>query len=258
MSGVYEQRDRAESFGRGAERYDRTRPTYPAAMVEWLSSAGAGRAVDVGCGTGQLARLLIESGWATTGVEADDRMAEVARSHGVTVEVATFEEWTGPTSAFDLVSSAQAWHWIDPKVGYAKAASHLVPGGRLAMIWNSYRHTDAVRALLHDVVGRHAPEVLEHSVQFGTAMVDHDAEDALVQRHIEGLFDDMTVQTFEHERRQSVDEWTEECLTHSPIALLDAEVRGRLLDDQRRALLDTVGPSFVVGYTARATSVRKL
>ena len=79
------------------------------------------------------------------GVEADLRMAEVARSHGLTVEVSAFEDWDPPGEPFDLVIAAQAWHWIHPQRGASKAAAVLRPGGRFAAFWNSYDYDVAVR-----------------------------------------------------------------------------------------------------------------
>jgi len=47
----------AESFGIDPERYDRTRPRYPDAMVDRIVAGRPGPDVlDVGCGTGTAAR----------------------------------------------------------------------------------------------------------------------------------------------------------------------------------------------------------
>ena len=72
------------------------------------------------------------------GVEPDARMAAFARRGGVEVEVATFEAWDPAGRAFDAVVAAQAWHWVDPVAGAAKAARVLRPGGRLAVFWNAF------------------------------------------------------------------------------------------------------------------------
>jgi SAM-dependent methyltransferase len=51
--------------------------------------------------------------------------------------VATFEAWDPAGRVFDAVASGQAWHWVDPVAGAAKAAEALRPGGRLATFWNA-------------------------------------------------------------------------------------------------------------------------
>jgi 2-polyprenyl-3-methyl-5-hydroxy-6-metoxy-1,4-benzoquinol methylase len=44
------------------------------------ASAGVSRAVDLGCGTGTLARMLASRGAGVTGVDPDPEMLRVARS----------------------------------------------------------------------------------------------------------------------------------------------------------------------------------
>src|SRR5689334_123682 len=84
----------AESFGSNAERYDRARPGYPAALIDRIVAGSPGRDVlDVGCGTGIAARLFQAAGCTVLGVDPDERMADLARRYGVPVEVATFETW---------------------------------------------------------------------------------------------------------------------------------------------------------------------
>ncbi|MQY08435.1 class I SAM-dependent methyltransferase [Actinomadura macrotermitis] len=140
-------RQLAESFGVDAERYDRTRPSYPDAMVDRIVAAAPGPGVlDVGCGTGIEARQFQAAGCRVLGVEPDARMADFARHSGVETEVATFEDWDPAGRVFDAVIAGQAWHWIDPVAGAAKAAQALRPGGLLALFWN---------------IGRPAPEAEE-------------------------------------------------------------------------------------------------
>lgn len=130
----------AESFGVAPERYDRTRAPYPDAMIERIMAAAAGRDVlDVGCGTGIVARQFRDAGAAVLGVEPDPRMADFARRSRLDVEVATFEAWEPAGRTFDAVVSGTAWHWVDPVAGAAKAARVLRPGGVLAPFGHVYR-----------------------------------------------------------------------------------------------------------------------
>ena len=102
-------------FDEQAERYDRCRPTYPDALIdELLGPEPAGLDVlDVGCGTGIASRQMAERGAKVLGVELAPRMAEIARSHGIDVELGAFEGWDAAGRTFDRVTSAQAWHWLD-------------------------------------------------------------------------------------------------------------------------------------------------
>jgi SAM-dependent methyltransferase len=145
----------AESFGSDAERYDRSRPSYPGALVERIVAASPGPAVlDVGCGTGIAARQFQAAGCQVLGVEPDIRMADLARQSGVEVEVATFEAWDPAGREFDAVVAGQAWHWVDPVAGAAKAALALRPGGRLAVFWNAFQPPPDLAEAFAGVYGR--------------------------------------------------------------------------------------------------------
>src|SRR3954453_11106788 len=111
-------RTMAESFGTDPQRYDRTRPRYPDALVARIVAASPGADVlDVGCGTGTAARQFEAAGCAVLGVEPDERMAAFARRAGTAVEVATFETWEPAGRRFDAVVAGTAWHWVDPVAG---------------------------------------------------------------------------------------------------------------------------------------------
>jgi SAM-dependent methyltransferase len=142
LEGLSGDRRRAMSFGSVAEEYDRLRPPYPAAFLDDLTALGPTRVLDVGCGTGKVARALMERGFSVLGVEPDEAMADVALHHGVPVEIARFEAWDPAGRTFDLVTAGHSWHWIDPVPGWAKVASILDPGGTVALFWN-YHAVDA-------------------------------------------------------------------------------------------------------------------
>jgi len=151
-------RARAEVFGAIAEEYDLHRPAFPDALIDDLVALGA-HALDVGSGTGKVARALAGRGLEVLGVEVDPRMAAVARAHGVRVEVAAFETWNDDGRRFDLIACGDAWHWIEPKQGAAKAALVLRPGGWLVRFWNVQVLPDSVMQALDAVYRQHAPEV---------------------------------------------------------------------------------------------------
>ena len=132
---------------------------YPAVVIdELLGPEPAGLDVlDVGCGTGIASRQVAERGANVLGVEVAPRMAEIARNHGIEVEVAAFEDWDAAGRTFDRVISAQAWHWLDLPVSTAKAASLLRPGGRLCLFWSAGCHPDDLADALAEVYARLFP-----------------------------------------------------------------------------------------------------
>lgn len=251
--GMHHDRDRAEGFGAEVDRYDRLRPSYPPELVAWLTEGGAGAAVDVGCGTGQVARLLVAAGWDVLGVEPDERMAARARERGVAVEVARFEEWEPSTCDVDLVCAGQAWHWVDPDRGHRRAAEVLRSGGRLAVFWNAYRYGAEVAAVLADVYGRHAPDLLRDSVSLGTADPRHHDED-LARLAASGLFDRVEARVFGHERELDVSMWLDELTTHSAYRTLGSPRTEELFSALRPALAAATGDTITVRHDTNVVS----
>lgn len=147
-------RRRRRTFGEAAERYERYRPGYPGALVDALVATAhldPGAAVlEVGCGTGQLTRLLAQRALAVTALDVSQHMVEAARrrTDGDTVafRAQSFEESTLCAQSFDLVVSADAFHWVDPEVRYAKAHDVLRPGGWLAVIVCDDRYEEPLQS----------------------------------------------------------------------------------------------------------------
>jgi SAM-dependent methyltransferase len=131
--------ERRRSFDERAEAYDRIRPSYPeAAIDDLMERSQAVRALEVGAGTGKATIAFARCGLDVHALEPGGHLAEILRRKAVglpvTVEESTFEAFEG--SDFDLVFSAQAWHWTDPATRYQKAHAVLQPGGALALIMN--------------------------------------------------------------------------------------------------------------------------
>lgn len=133
------------SFGGVADLYDRSRPSYPDALVdgvlEFAAVRESDRGVEVGAGTGKATVLFADRGLRVVAIEPSAEMAEVARRNlagydNVTVEQVEFERWRPPGREFRLVFSGQAWHWISPEVRYVAARAALEDGGALAAFWN--------------------------------------------------------------------------------------------------------------------------
>jgi SAM-dependent methyltransferase len=247
---LFEDRSRAESFGNVAQLYDRARPTYPPELVDWLLSDGARRVLDIGCGTGIAGALFAARGCEVTGVEIDARMAAVARTKALEVEVASFEQWDARGRRFELAISAQAWHWIDPAAGAAKAATVLSGGGRIACFWNLGDPPADVRGRLAPVYDRLAPE-LENLGNSGRR-----GEETAAALNDSGLFEPAEIQRFGWSRAYSTDEWLRFIATHSDHQALGEHRLGALLDGVG-AELDAIGGSFEYPYeTVLVTATR--
>lgn len=153
-----------------ADAYDERRSGYPPeivrAAVELAGLQPGSRVVEVGAGTGKLTEELIAFGVRVDAVEPGRNMIELARrrvngSSLVRFHVSRFEEVALPTGEFEAVFAASAFHWVEPSLGWAKAADLLRPGGTIALIQPiSVRDRDAGPVLdeLVAAFSRLAPE----------------------------------------------------------------------------------------------------
>jgi SAM-dependent methyltransferase len=131
-------REFGRSFEQGGEHYERIRPGYPDDAVDWLVPAGARDAVDLGAGTGKYTEQLLRRGLRVTAVDPSaDMLAQLQQKHPeVTVLLGTAEQTGLADASFDLVTVAQAWHWVDAAAASTEAARILRPGGVLGLVWN--------------------------------------------------------------------------------------------------------------------------
>lgn len=96
--------------------------------------APAGRVCDAGCGDGGRLERLAELGWSCTGVEPDDRAAELGRARGFDVRTGLLAEQRFPAASFDAVTLGHVIeHVPDPLQVLLEARRVLAPGGRLAI-----------------------------------------------------------------------------------------------------------------------------
>jgi SAM-dependent methyltransferase len=97
------------------------------------------RVVDLGTGTGSLARLFAQRGCKVTGVDIAAPLLEQARrldrEAGVEIDyVEGSAEASGlPGGVFDVVSAGQCWHWFE-RTAAAREVSRLLAGDGTVVI----------------------------------------------------------------------------------------------------------------------------
>jgi SAM-dependent methyltransferase len=261
LAAAARQRRVAESFGTDAGRYDRARPSYPAAMADRIVAGSPGRdVVDAGCGTGISARLFQAAGCRVLGVDPDPRMADLARENGLDVEVAKFEEWDAAGRTFDAVIAGQAWHWVDMAAGAAKAAAVLRPGGRLAVFWNAFDPPAVLRQAFGAVYQRVVPDSpMAAGFWSRPASVQYLAmcETAADGMRRAGAFGDPQTWRFDWSRPYTRAEWLDQVPTFGGFSLLPPDVQAELLDGIGAAV-DAVDGAFTMDYaTLVATAARE-
>jgi SAM-dependent methyltransferase len=123
-----------------ADLYDRYRIAPPRELVDVLTLVlGMERprlVVDLGAGTGLSTRAWAGRASQVVGVEANAYMVERARRATREQNVAYRERYAADTGltdgAADLVTCAQAFHWMEPGPVLAEAARLVRPGGVFA------------------------------------------------------------------------------------------------------------------------------
>lgn len=155
------------AFEEVADLYDEVRPGYLDELIEdVLRLSGIppdGRILEIGTGPGNATVAFARGGYRILGIELGERLAALATRNcgaypGVEIRNSSFEDWEMEEAAFDLVVSADAFHWIPPEVGYPKAARALKDSGSIALFWNAPVDpgTDWSKAI-DDVYQRRAP-----------------------------------------------------------------------------------------------------
>ena len=154
------------SFDQASAEYAEVRPSYPGEIIEAMVSlsqiSSGGRILEVGVGTGQITLPLAKRGYAITGLELGPALAERARENlkpypKVQVVTTTFEGWEG-LEKFDLLVSAQAFHWIQTEVGLAKALEHLNGSGAIALVWTLDESNTAFQEASTPTYQKYVPE----------------------------------------------------------------------------------------------------
>ena len=147
------------SFDEVAQQYDAVRPSYPAAVIDdVLARSGARRALEVGAGTGKATVLFGARGLDIVALEPGAQLAAVLRERvrGMRVDVVEAMFETCALTGLDLVYAATSFHWIEPRLRYAKASEVLRPGGALALFMNEKAPMDpAMRARFDAAYAEH-------------------------------------------------------------------------------------------------------
>jgi ubiquinone/menaquinone biosynthesis C-methylase UbiE len=156
MSSPLNDLDPTGRFSSRARSYAKYRPSYPPALVAFLEThlgLRKGRQIaDIGSGTGIFTELLLLKGSFVTGVEPNTQMRLAAEQRlGVYERFYSLDgraEHTGLEDAsIDLITVAQAFHWMDPLAAKKEFNRILRPGGHIALIWNiRTHHTPFLRA----------------------------------------------------------------------------------------------------------------
>jgi SAM-dependent methyltransferase len=130
-------------FGLTAHDYAKHRAGFPDSLFDRLFVLGVvapgQTVVDLGTGTGTLARGFARRGCQVIGIDPSEALMEQAKrlgeAEGLAVEYRVGKaESTGlESSSVNVVTAGQCWHWFDGPIAAREAGRILKPGGRVAI-----------------------------------------------------------------------------------------------------------------------------
>ena len=239
--GVMAKIEGQSAFGSDPETYDNARPAYPERIFELLRDRcglkpGA-RVLEIGPGTGQSTRRLLELGALVTAVEPDARLAEfllsrTSASAPLQVMTSAFENADLNRETFDLAICASAFHWLDETHSLKKIALLLKDGGFWAVWWNLFfdnSRTDELERATSTLF-RHLDRAPSSAIE-GRPSFALDRESRIAGIKATGHFHNVFFETIPWTITLDTTQIRRLYSTFSPISRLNRDERNRLLDE---------------------------
>lgn len=222
---------RARAFDAWADDYDRYRPGYPDALFDLIADRielpAEPSVIDLGAGTGKVARTIAARGWRTTALDPGEPMLAVlcerAAREGLQIEtrVATAECTGLPDAAFDAALAGEAYHWFDAPKALTEMGRIVRAGGGIALFWNM---VDPDRS---DLVAGERRLVAEYGID-GSDVRPHGPEPATRDAIIAtGAFEEPTFVQVSHVVPMRGEEYVGLAYTKSHLRTAPADVQAR-------------------------------
>ncbi len=166
--------DSTQFFSSRGSSYEKARPGYPKALIDYLytnqSFSEISTIADIGSGTGIFAEQLLERGSRVFCVEPNDEMRQIAErklhSFPGFLSVNGTASFTGVEEKVDAITAAQSFHWFDSNEFHEECRRILRPSGCVCLIWNLRIPDSAITNACRETFRQYCPRF----VDFNTGM----------------------------------------------------------------------------------------
>jgi SAM-dependent methyltransferase len=203
-------------FSDRVENYVKYRPSYPTKIISFLEETiGLGkkhRIADIGSGTGLFSELFLIRGYEVIGIEPNESMRRaserrLSRYGGFTSRAHRAEQTGLRNHSVDLITVAQAFHWMEPFPTKKEFARILKPGGHIVLAWNIRLKNSPFMLAYHELKQEFA--------------IEHQVVDQIHQENIQLFYEPAIVreQSFENQQMLDFDALKGQLLSSSYIPL---------------------------------------
>ena len=223
------------------DSYDAARPSYPDALYDALPPLTGCRVADVGAGTGISTRGLLAHGADVAAFDVGTAVLARLVANGspgpgrlLCAAVADAHALPLRAASVDLVTYAQAFHWVRPDEAAREARRVLRPEGALAVWWNDSA-----------AQGEHWWRAQQEMLEVANASYARDYRVRDVAAELRTAFAGVVTAEVPWERRLDVETYLVYLSSKSYVATL-GDLLPEFLDAQRDLLLETFPDGTVV------------
>lgn len=192
-----------ERFTNTVANYVKYRPSYPQETIcvlqQYCGLTSNSIVADLGAGTGIFTELLASQAKTIYAVEPNEKMRlaaeETLKNYDNIIFGAGTAEATQLTSqSVDLITMAQAFHWVNPTAAKEEFKRILKPNAWVALIWNVRQNSSSFMQAYEDLLE-------EFGIDYHQVAVEHN----VAYKELEKFFAPNPVQQIVFENQQAAD-----------------------------------------------------
>jgi len=233
--------NRRKIFDTSAIYYDKYRPSYPNRLVEDIISLSSlstkSNILEVGSGTGKATILFAKYNLNIDCIELGENLVEIARKKceylpKVKINVGKFEDFDFEPRCYDLLFSAQAYHWINPSQRMELASKALRKDGSLALFYNfSQKPVDKTMIELSEQIAIESDGILK-----GTWDYEKDIDRWRREILSSCYFSNIAIKSYPWKKKYSAEEYIGLFYTFSDFLVLSDNVKTKIANKMRQLL----------------------